>query len=278
MPLEIHCFSTTSAWTDDEEIQADIIEHLLAILPEFHLRRYQAPGGRCLTETQLEPATAAPEVPRLHTRISPAAPNIEAADQGQAERQNRQNEQADQPDNDNSGLAGALDHPQQLARPTAGVQRRQNVAGRRAAQGPRGILSLVHNQFERGCEPGQHRVGEAVEEPSEQRPDQHGQTDQNPDERTQPSASNPPSSDARKSLGRMAIPAFRAVRQGEISIGQQGRKPTKEAIFTRTGQKATEYCRCKASATAWRDVISPAIVAPCFKSSRLGASFCMIQA
>ena len=73
MPLEIHCFSTTSAWTDDEEIQADIIEHLLAILPEFHLRRYQAPGGRCLTETQLEPATAAPEVPRLHTRISPAA-------------------------------------------------------------------------------------------------------------------------------------------------------------------------------------------------------------
>src|SRR5690606_9467794 len=76
MPLEIHCFSTTSAWTDDEEIQADIIEHLLAILPEFHLRRYQAPGGRCLTETQLEPATAAPEVPRLHTRISPAAPNI----------------------------------------------------------------------------------------------------------------------------------------------------------------------------------------------------------
>ena len=45
LPLEIYCFTTTTAWSDYEDIQADIFDHLLAILPEFHLRAFQEPSG-----------------------------------------------------------------------------------------------------------------------------------------------------------------------------------------------------------------------------------------
>lgn len=44
-PLEIYCFTTTVAWAQYEAIQADVFEHLLAILPEFGLRVYQRPSG-----------------------------------------------------------------------------------------------------------------------------------------------------------------------------------------------------------------------------------------
>jgi len=45
LPLEIYCFTATTVWADYEEIQADIFDHLLAILPEFHLRAFQTPSG-----------------------------------------------------------------------------------------------------------------------------------------------------------------------------------------------------------------------------------------
>jgi len=45
LPLEIYCFTATTAWVDYEDIQADIFDHLLAILPEFHLRAFQEPSG-----------------------------------------------------------------------------------------------------------------------------------------------------------------------------------------------------------------------------------------
>src|SRR5690606_12807481 len=45
LPLEIYCFTATTAWVDYEDIQADIFDHLLAILPEFHLRVFQEPSG-----------------------------------------------------------------------------------------------------------------------------------------------------------------------------------------------------------------------------------------
>tara|TARA_E500000178_G_scaffold356646_1_gene436584 strand:- start:8 stop:1255 length:1248 start_codon:yes stop_codon:yes gene_type:complete len=48
VPLEIYCFTTTTAWADYESIQSDIFEHLLAILPEFGLRTYQKPSGHDL--------------------------------------------------------------------------------------------------------------------------------------------------------------------------------------------------------------------------------------
>ncbi|WP_022967099.1 mechanosensitive ion channel family protein [Denitrificimonas caeni] len=45
LPIEIYCFTTTTAWTVYEGIQSDIFDHLLAIAPEFNLRVYQAPSG-----------------------------------------------------------------------------------------------------------------------------------------------------------------------------------------------------------------------------------------
>jgi len=45
LPLEIYCFAGTTVWADYEGIQADIFDHLIAILPEFGLRLFQEPSG-----------------------------------------------------------------------------------------------------------------------------------------------------------------------------------------------------------------------------------------
>ena len=45
LPLEVYCFTNTTKWAEYESIQADIFDHLLAILPEFGLRVFQEPSG-----------------------------------------------------------------------------------------------------------------------------------------------------------------------------------------------------------------------------------------
>jgi miniconductance mechanosensitive channel len=45
LPLEIYCFTSTTAWADYEGIQGDIFDHLIAIVPEFGLRLFQEPTG-----------------------------------------------------------------------------------------------------------------------------------------------------------------------------------------------------------------------------------------
>ena len=45
VPLELYCFTNTTAWAAYEAIQGDVFDHLLAVLPEFGLRSFQAPGG-----------------------------------------------------------------------------------------------------------------------------------------------------------------------------------------------------------------------------------------
>ncbi|MEK6348514.1 MAG: mechanosensitive ion channel domain-containing protein [Burkholderia sp.] len=45
IPMELYCFTDTTAWLDYEAIQGDIFDHLLAVLPEFGLRVYQHPSG-----------------------------------------------------------------------------------------------------------------------------------------------------------------------------------------------------------------------------------------
>ena len=45
IPLEIYVFSNDQAWANYEAIQADIFDHILAILPEFELRVFQNPSG-----------------------------------------------------------------------------------------------------------------------------------------------------------------------------------------------------------------------------------------
>lgn len=45
LPLEIYVFSRDQVWANYERIQADIFDHLLAIIPEFDLRVFQYPSG-----------------------------------------------------------------------------------------------------------------------------------------------------------------------------------------------------------------------------------------
>ena len=45
LPLELYCFTSTTEWAAYEDIQSDIFDHLLAIVPEFGLRLYQNPAG-----------------------------------------------------------------------------------------------------------------------------------------------------------------------------------------------------------------------------------------
>jgi len=45
LPLEIYCFTNTTEWAVYEDIQSDIFDHLLAIVPEFGLRLFQEPAG-----------------------------------------------------------------------------------------------------------------------------------------------------------------------------------------------------------------------------------------
>ncbi len=45
LPIELYCFTNTTAWNDYEDIQGDIFDHLLAIVPEFGLQLFQEPAG-----------------------------------------------------------------------------------------------------------------------------------------------------------------------------------------------------------------------------------------
>ncbi len=56
LPLEIYGFTASTAWADYERIQADIFDHLIAILPEFGLRLFQRPTGLDLARLAPGPA------------------------------------------------------------------------------------------------------------------------------------------------------------------------------------------------------------------------------
>ncbi|MBC8197422.1 MAG: mechanosensitive ion channel [Candidatus Marinimicrobia bacterium] len=45
IPIEIYCFTNDTNWNNYEAIQADIFDHLLAVIPEFGLRVYQNPSS-----------------------------------------------------------------------------------------------------------------------------------------------------------------------------------------------------------------------------------------
>ena len=46
LPIEVYVFSRDQVWSRYEAIQADIFDHLLAVVPEFDLRVFQSPSGR----------------------------------------------------------------------------------------------------------------------------------------------------------------------------------------------------------------------------------------
>jgi miniconductance mechanosensitive channel len=45
LPIEIYCFTNTTEWARYEDIQSDIFDHFLAIVPAFGLKLFQKPSG-----------------------------------------------------------------------------------------------------------------------------------------------------------------------------------------------------------------------------------------
>ena len=45
IPIQIYVFSNDQEWANYESIQADIFDHLLAVVPEFELQVFQSPSG-----------------------------------------------------------------------------------------------------------------------------------------------------------------------------------------------------------------------------------------
>ncbi|NLN74475.1 MAG: mechanosensitive ion channel [Bacteroidales bacterium] len=50
IPLEVYCFSSEKAWVKYEEVQADIFDHIFAIIPQFELRIFQSVSGNDLAK------------------------------------------------------------------------------------------------------------------------------------------------------------------------------------------------------------------------------------
>ncbi len=63
IPLEIYAFCSDTAWLHYETVQADIFDHVFAVIAEFDLRVYQQPSGYDLRQLQpaLPPTAVAPE-------------------------------------------------------------------------------------------------------------------------------------------------------------------------------------------------------------------------
>ena len=45
LPVELYFFSKVTEWTVHEKVQADVFDHVLAVIPEFGLRVFQNPAG-----------------------------------------------------------------------------------------------------------------------------------------------------------------------------------------------------------------------------------------
>ena len=46
LPIEIYAFTTTTNWNEYEEIQADLFDHIFAVLSEFNLQVHEDPTGQ----------------------------------------------------------------------------------------------------------------------------------------------------------------------------------------------------------------------------------------
>ena len=46
IPMELYFFCSIKDWVPYEAVQADVFDHVLAIIPEFDLQVFQSPSGR----------------------------------------------------------------------------------------------------------------------------------------------------------------------------------------------------------------------------------------
>lgn len=59
LPLALQAFVNSAEWAVFEGVQADIFDHLLAIVPEFDLRVFQSPSGKDVRSSSGGPVTVA---------------------------------------------------------------------------------------------------------------------------------------------------------------------------------------------------------------------------
>ena len=50
LPMQIYVFTKTTAWVEYEGIQADIFDHILAVIPHFGLRTFQFPSANSVSK------------------------------------------------------------------------------------------------------------------------------------------------------------------------------------------------------------------------------------
>ena len=77
LPLEIYCFTATIAWAGYEATQADIFDHLLAVLRTFELRLFQQPTG-----LDLASALAPAQLTGHQNRMSGVPTRMTSSDSG----------------------------------------------------------------------------------------------------------------------------------------------------------------------------------------------------
>ena len=79
IPLEIYAFTNATAWAAYENIQADIFDHIFAVITEFDLRVYQQPSGYDLRQLQRAvPVSALPG--SQSTNVTPTTVEARPAD------------------------------------------------------------------------------------------------------------------------------------------------------------------------------------------------------
>ena len=81
LPLEVWAFTSSTAWSVYEGIQSDIFDHLLAILPEFDLRVFQAHSDAPV-DVNLRQVAADAGAPVANVDAPRAAPPAPAPDAG----------------------------------------------------------------------------------------------------------------------------------------------------------------------------------------------------
>lgn len=68
IPIEVYVFSRNKAWVAYEDLQSDIFDHILAVIPKFDLRVFQAPSDGSINQLteQLQKLVSTPEQKSLH--------------------------------------------------------------------------------------------------------------------------------------------------------------------------------------------------------------------
>ena len=61
LPIEFYCFSEDKRWISYEHLQAEIMDHLLAVLPIFDLRPYQSVSGQ-FSPAPINPTSIKPSI------------------------------------------------------------------------------------------------------------------------------------------------------------------------------------------------------------------------